>query len=145
MDSITHALYRAITSADAAYKANEASRRIANHSDPMFPSYAGLRPLALTPTIHEAYAGAAKTDLYIPLEKSPELLALQMEFIAAGYNPPAGLYENGADAIISPGRIDVHVSSDNGEGTWVAMLVANNHSDGRGPREKRACWQEETT
>jgi hypothetical protein len=132
MDSITHALYRAITAQNAAQKAAETieHRKVT----------AGLQALAIRPSVHQAYLGAAGTDLHIALGACDELLALQMEFIAAGYSPPATMATDGAEVIISPGRVDVMAGTDDGNGSWTAIL-AKKDPQHRGDR--RAIWEEQ--
>jgi hypothetical protein len=138
MDSITHALYKAITTDDAHQRKVEAgsSPRAGDEVT------AGLQPISRRKHVHDAYADATPTDFHIALERGPELLALQLEFIAAGYCPPAGLNENGADVIISPGRIDVYVATDDGQATWSAILEAR--TSGRpGDYAKKVRWEEQ--
>ncbi len=131
MDSITHALYRAIVAEHIAQQPREGL------GGPL--SFAGLQPMSKRQSVHEAYAGAAMTDMHISLGSCfAELLALQLEFVSAGYSPPADMSITGADVIISPGRVDVYVPTENG-GTWSAILAAS-PSD-RGGR--RAGWEEQ--
>lgn len=133
MDSITHALYRSITSEHAAQQPREGL------GGPL--SYAGLQPLSKRPSVHETFAGAAQTDLHIVLGSClPELLALQLEFVAAGFAPPGDMAVTGADVFISPGRVDVYVPTEEGK-TWTAVLTSRIEQTGRGLR--RAGWEEE--
>jgi hypothetical protein len=140
MDSITHALYKAIA-ADNAHQNNEEFRSWS----PGKPAAetAGLRPLATRKHVWDAYAGAAGTDLHIALTRGDELLALQLEFIAAGFCPPAGMYIDGAEVIISPGRVELMASTDDGKASWTASLMKRRSLGGqidiRGPK---AFWEE---
>ena len=132
MDSITHALYKAVT-------AEHALQQAADKCEAPF-KLSGLQPINKRKHVWDAYADAAATDLHIALGSAfPELLALQLEFIAAGFSPPAGLAECGADVFISPGRVDVYVPTDNGQGTWSAILGTGGTRVG-----KRTVWEEQT-
>ena len=113
MDSITHALYKAVAAEDAD------PRKQQPFGDPIV----GLQPMALRPLTHSLFVEAEGTDLHVILNRGPELLALQLEFINGGLCPPAGLALAGADVIISPGQIDIHATTDDGERTWVATLA----------------------
>jgi hypothetical protein len=141
MDSITHALYKAIVADDQHQRRNDNAGIGAL-------STAGLQPLSKRQGVHEAYAGAAETDLHITLERGPELLALNMEFIAAGYAPPGGFSQCGGDVIIGEGRIDLHVPTDDGKGSWVATLQASSRPSGRSGSvdftPRKAGWTEQT-
>jgi hypothetical protein len=139
MDSITHTLYRAITAEHNAQRAKDKA------TEPHL-QLSGLQPINKRKHVWDAYADCSATDIHISLGSSEclsELLALQLEFIAAGFTPPAGMVECGGDVFISPGRVDLYVPSDDpkpGEGTWTAIL---------GPRSdrgagKRTGWEEQT-
>ena len=144
MDSITHALYRAIVSADAQQRDVEREKhRINSAPTPGAISFAGLKPLSTRKSVHEAYAGAAATDLHISLEMSPDLLAVQMEMINAGFRPPASMYIHGADVIISPERIDVYVPSDDGNDSWAVVLSGPEKKPNSIEwRDRKAFWKE---
>lgn len=137
MDSITHALYKAVTAEDA-HQRSVADAMVQGFGNGA-PQEAGLRPLSSVAEVTE-YPDHAPTDLFIELTEGPELLALQMELIAAGYCPPAGLYKAGADVIISPGRVEVFAPTDTGVSMWCATLEAFTSPDRNGNR--RAGWQE---
>lgn len=128
MDSITHSLFKALAAANAQQSS----------ITPAPPG--GLRPFAERPDTHMGYAGAAGTDLFITLAASPELLALQLEFVAAGFTPPAGMCLNGADVILAPGEVQLFVSTDNAEATWMATLA---RSDPQHRHDRRAAWSEQ--
>lgn len=134
MDSITHALYRVIV-------AEHDIQRAADQADEPFKT-SGLQPVSKRKPVWDTYPDAAGTDLHVAFGSETcfaELLALQLEFVAAGFSPPAGMVTCGADVFISPGRIDVYVPSDDGEKTWSAILAS---STGKGMGRK-AGWTEE--
>jgi hypothetical protein len=136
MDSISHALYRAIMIDDAHQrKVEDTDKPIGDER----PNHAGLQPLALREDVHQSYAGAAGTDLHIELERGAETLCLYMEFVAAGFCPPASLVD-GATVILAPGEVQLFAICDSGNNTWGASLrkLEPNH---RGDR--RAGWSEE--
>lgn len=131
MDSITHALYRSLN-------AEHTTQQQIDKAEPPFKT-SGLQPMAKRRSVHDAFADAAPTDLHITLGVCfAELLALQLEFVSAGYSPPADMAITGADVIISPGRVDVYVPTEDGK-TWAAIL--SNKSSERGGR--RAGWEEQ--
>lgn len=142
MDSITHALYRAI----AADNNHQRSVEFGNHpTRTPEEMISGLQPLSKRRPIHDCYADAAGTDLHISLTRGDELLALQLEFIAGGFCPPASMYLEGADVVIAPGEVELFVGCDNGSSTWTATLRLHNPSahyrhDQRGPK---AGWTEQ--
>ena len=94
MDSITHALYRAITVEE------DRQRRLVDAGLGNQKVNGGLMCFSERPDIHQAYLGAKSSDLYISLLRSPELLALQMEFVAAGFNVPATMFTQGVDCLL---------------------------------------------
>jgi hypothetical protein len=132
MDSITYAAHKAIVAADKAQRATTPE-----------PTYPGLQPLACHRDVHAAYAGAEGTDLHISLGREAwvELLALQMEMIAAGFTPPASLATEGCDVIISPGEVHIHSATDKGDATWIATL--STRDTGRPDYRKRTGWSEQ--
>lgn len=134
MDSITHALYRAITAEE------DRQRRLVDAGFGNQKTSGGLACFSEHPDVHQAYLGAASTDLYIALLRSPELLALQMEFLAAGFNVPATMSLEGVDVIISAGRIDIMANCEGEDGpeTWTAILSRDDRKGGR-----KAEWSEQ--
>jgi hypothetical protein len=118
MDSITHALYRAVTADNAHQRRVEDTDR---ETGDQRPNHAGLQPLAQRPDVHNAYQGAAGTDFHIELERGDETICLYMEFVAAGFTPPAGLIDGGT-VLLSPGHIELYVATDNGQNNWCAQL-----------------------
>lgn len=135
MDSITHALYRAINT-EHAYQ-----RRLADQTPGEAPTTKGLVPMTVRPGTWEGYAGAEGTDMHIALTPGDEVFCLFLEFTAAGFCPPVGLVSEGADVIISPGRVELNVSTDRGDATWVAVLEKLNPPH---RSDRRGGWSEQT-
>ena len=133
MDSLTHALYKAVRAADAEQREAEKQR----DTGAAVPSEAGLQSISTRETVHRCYAGATPTTLHIALDgRSDEVLALFFEFASAGWAPPCQMLEDGADVLINPEQTEVHVPADDG-GHWTAMLTTSSKSrDGT----KRASW-----
>lgn len=143
MDSITHSLYKAIVAED------ERQQRVALQTLDGPAPLTGLQPICRQETVWQAYAGASGTDLYIALNRSPELFALFLEFTAAGFSPPAGMVVDGAEVIISPGRIDVMAQQDGDETdapltSWNAILTSTEQPSKHGLKRNTA-WQEQVT
>lgn len=122
MDSITHALYRAVSRADVDQRAATPAERRETLGAAVPDSRAGLQPLAVRPNVHDGYAGASGTDLHITLPRTPETLALFLEFTAMGLNPPVSLIEGEAEVILAPGDISVFAPQDNAAGIWCGQL-----------------------
>lgn len=145
MDSITHAVFKAIAAEDAYQRKIDqvtATPTTLDQRGPAFTRAVGLQPLNERPSLLEAFAGAEPSDLHIDLSRGPELLALQMEFIAGGYCPPAGMALDGAAVVISPGRVYICASTDSGDAMWSAALC---RKDTRHPADRRAAWEEQTS
>ena len=101
MDSTTHALHKAIVA--------QADR----------PGVLPLQSLSKNKRAQETFAATPPNSLYVGLLPSPELLAFQLELLAAGHKCPASLYEQGCNVIITDTTIIV---SDN-DGSWYATLA----------------------
>jgi hypothetical protein len=137
MDSISHALYRAIMVDDAHQrKVEDMDKPIGDER----PNQAGLQPLTLRKDVHDAYNGAAGTDLHIELERGPETLCLYMEFVAAGFCPPASLV-TGATVILAPGEVSLFAICDSGNDTWCAALRVRDPD--AHPSNRKAGWTEQ--
>jgi hypothetical protein len=145
VDSITHSLFRAVSADNAHQRKVEQEDRghqtIKQGGFDGSPAIAGLQPFSVRADVHSAFNDADGSDLHIQLTRGDETLNLYLEFVAAGMCPPAGLVENGADVVLSPGEVRVYASTDAGNATWMATLSRlDAHSQQRSDR--RAGWTE---
>lgn len=148
MDSISHALYRAVKNEQALALAEQAERGLETLAKGSFdacrPKHPGLRAFAQDKAFWDAYSGAAGTDLFIELPPGEEVTCLWTEFTSSGLRPPVGMLLGGCFVILSPGHIEVQVSEDSAEpGTWVGMLVHVKGTDRHGNDFNRAQWTEQ--
>ena len=126
MDSINHALMRAIINADDIQRGGSVTSKL------------GLQPLRNKPHTHMAFAGAAGTDLHIELNPGPDVMNLWAELTSAGLSPPTALIVEGCAVILSPGAVEIFVNSDAEEPkTWVGSFEKNN--------SRLSGWQEQWT
>lgn len=127
MDSITHALYRAV--------ATEQQAQLSIVPVGGSERFAGLKPIGTRRTVHEAYLDADPEDLHITLRgNTPELMGFMMELLSAGHRVPPTVYSDGVDVIMSD--TDIHVYGSDAKGvTWCAQL-------GRAPQHstRRTEW-----
>jgi hypothetical protein len=149
MDSITHALYKAIAADDAHQRKTEeftsAVRTINSGSFSGDCPGAGLQPIHTRRMVHQTYGDAAATDLHISLSRGPETLALYLEFVNAGLCPPTALVDIGADVILSPGEVQLFADLEDGQSQWCARLAKSSRYDSqKGVTINRVAWTEQT-
>jgi len=140
MDSITHALYKAIAHEDRAQR--EAVKELGALVSEGVPGLQRLvdRPHRMPQLQLSCLKDMEPTDLHIVLfPRSETLLQFQLEAIAMGYTPPAGLYDTGADVFILPGSLSVFAPIDNGATYWWMELARRGTSNAGA---ERASWRE---
>ena len=141
MDSITHALFKAIAAENRRQIASAQPETTIGAAVPGDHD-AGLQPLARRPQVHDTFAGARGTDLHISLlTRSEEVLALFMELCSSGFAPPVSLIEGEAEVIIGEGHIEVFAPFDDASASWVGILDkrVNNSKNG----DRRSFWSED--